>query len=79
MRHTITLPDAVADHVRGLAAHTGQSVSAVVAEAVERHVAEARRRHALGSIDALLGTGSGEPAEFDRALADLRRDDAERL
>ena len=78
MRLTVTVPDAVAEHARQLAASTGQSISAVVAEAVERHVAETRRRHAFDSIDALIGTGSGEPAEFDRALDEMRRDDAER-
>lgn len=75
MRLTVTLPDAVADHVRGLAARTGQSVSAVVARAVERHVAETRRRHAFDAVEALIGTGSGDPAAFDRALGEMRRDD----
>ncbi len=75
MRLTVSVPDIVAEHARALAARTGQSVSAVVAEAVERHVAEARRRHAFDTIDALIGTGSGNPGEFDRALAEMRRDD----
>ena len=75
MRLTVSVPDAVAEHARQLAARTGQSVSAVVAEAVERHVAEARRRHAFDTIDTLIGTGSGDPTEFDGALDELRRGD----
>ena len=75
MRLTVSVPDAVAEHARQLAARTGQSVSAVVAEAVERHVADERRRHAFDTVDALIGTGSGDPAAFDRALDEMRRDD----
>ena len=75
MRLTVSVPDTVAEHARQLAARTGQSVSAVVAEAVTRHVAEARRRHAFDAIDALIGTGSGDPAAFDRVLGELRLDD----
>lgn len=78
MRLTVTVPDAVAEYARQLAARTGQSVSAVVSEAVERHVAETRRRHAFDTIEPLIGTGSGNPAEFDEALAEMRRDDAQR-
>lgn len=78
MRLTVTVPDVVAEHARQLAVRTGQSVSAVVSEAVERHVAETRRRHAFDTIDALIGTGTGDPTEFDEALADMRRDDAQR-
>ena len=75
MRLTVTVPDVVAEQARQLAARTGQSVSAVVAEAVERHVAEARRRYAFDSIDALIGAGTGDAASFDEALAEVRCDD----
>ncbi len=61
MRLTVTVPDIVAEHARQLAARTGQSVSAVVAEAIERHVAETRRRHAFDTIDALVGSGGIGP------------------
>jgi hypothetical protein len=73
MRLTVTVPDAVAEHARQLAARTGQSVSAVVATAVERHVAEARRRLAFDSIDALIGSGDGDAESFDQVLGTLRQ------
>lgn len=74
MRLTVTVPDAVAEHARQLAARTGQSVSALVAAAVERHVAEARRRLAFESMDALVATGDpSTTAHFDRELDALRQ------
>ena len=74
MRLTVTVPDTVADHARDLAMQTGRSVSAIVADAVERYVAETRRRHAFDSVEAIIGTGSGDAAEFDRALDEIRQD-----
>ena len=71
MRLTVTVPDAVAEHARALAARTGQSVSAVVAEAVERHVAEARRREAFETVDALVGSG-GVAADAEAQIRQMR-------
>lgn len=65
MRLTVTLSDAVAEQVRDLATRTGQSVSAVVAEALERHVTEARRRHAFEVIDTHIGAGHARPDAGD--------------
>ncbi len=74
MRLTVTVPDTVAEHARQLAARTGQSVSAVVAAAVVRHVDAERRRLAFESIDALIATGDPNAAAgFDQELDALRR------
>lgn len=81
MRLTVTVPDVVAEHARALAARTGQSVSAVVAKAVEHHVAAERRRHAFDTIDALIGTGGVAPdaATELRAMRDASDRDGRAL
>jgi predicted DNA-binding protein len=72
MRLTVTVPDPVADEAKRLAEATGRSVSSVVAEAVERHVATERRRLAAERIDALIGTVEVAPAADD-VLREIRR------
>lgn len=72
MRLTVSVPDLVAEQVRTLAAQTGQSVSSVVAAAVERHVAAERRRLAADRIQALIGTATVSD-EADAVLREMRR------
>lgn len=70
MRLTVSVPDATAERARALAARTGQSVSAVVAAAVEQHVAAERRRLAADRVEALIGTA---PVSADAVLHEMRR------
>lgn len=75
MRLTVTVPDAVADQAKQLAADTDRSVSAVVAEALAAHVAAESRRRAFEAIDALIGSADPDPeaaARFDAELRALR-------
>jgi predicted DNA-binding protein len=72
MRLTVTVPDPVADEAKRLAEVTGRSVSAVVAEAVERHVTAERRRLAAERIDALIGNVE-VAADADDVLREMRR------
>lgn len=73
MRLTVTVPDPVADEARRLAADAGLSVSAVVADALARHVAAERRRRAADRVGALVGTGGVAP-DADDILRQMRRE-----
>ena len=72
MRLTVTVPDPVADEAKRLAEATGRSVSAIVAAAVERHVADERRRLAAERIGSLIGTTPVSP-DADEVLREIRQ------
>lgn len=79
MRVTVSIPDPIGGEAEKAAREEGMSLSAVVAQAVERYLEERRRDKALQRIASLIGTArvaADAVQQLDRGRAASDRDAA---